>query len=106
MSIVFGIYNFDNKRLLEPRSVTINSKVHKLGKEKVSGFSHPWIGVRGNKYASDGSTITISPPWHTTSGYSKIDKCLLYCNTGASYMGKWCDWSCSDRYDSICEPAM
>ena len=100
MSIVLGIYNFDN-RLLEPRSVTINNKAHKLGREKVSGFINPWIGVRGNKYASDGSTITISPPWY--SGYTKIDKCLLYCSCCT---GKWCDYSCSQGFQSICEPAL
>ena len=97
-----GIYNFDHNRLLEPRSVAINSIAHKLGREKVSGFNHPWIGVRGNKYASDGSRITISPPW--LSSYRKIDKCLLYCNN-ATYKGQWCDHSCSDTYESICEPA-
>ena len=64
-------------RLFEPKTVAINKKAHKTGVDNVSGFDWPWIGVRQNKYVSDGSPITINP--RGNRGYRKIDKCLLYC---------------------------
>ena len=88
-------------RLFEPKTVAINRKAHKTGLDNVSGFYHPWIGVRQNKYVSDGSPILIDPPW--LGSYRKIDQCLLYCH---SPTGKWCDYSCSQRYNSICEPTL
>ena len=60
-----------------------------------------WIGVKGNKYASDGSRILINPPW--VPNYDKgIDKCLQYCDYGR--VGQWCNLNCRQgRYNSVCE---
>jgi hypothetical protein len=80
----YAIRNCHNKfqatgRLFEPKTVAINSKAHKIGLDNVSGFYHSWIGVRQNKYASDGSPILINPPWHGTGGTKGqlISKCLF-----------------------------
>ena len=90
-----------NGRLFEPKTVAINKKVHKTGKDNNLGY-HFWIGVKANAYASDGSQISISPPWH--DGYSKIDQCLLYCNSNHhQYLGLWCDYSCTGTWKSVCE---
>ena len=91
-------------RLFEPKTVAINRKAHKTGVDNVSGFSTPWIGVRQNKYVSDGSPITINPPWYHR--YRKIDMCFLYCDFRDQYLGKWCDYPCSSRDTSICEPTL
>ena len=91
-------------RLFEPKTVAINRKAHKTGYDNFSGFYYSWIGVRQNKYVSDGSPILITPPWY--SSYRKIDQCLAYCNYGDQYWGKWCDYSCNYKYYSICEPTM
>jgi len=108
-------FNFDNAiqncrtkfqatgRLFEPKTVAINRKAHKTGVDNLS-VTHPWIGVRQNKYVSDGSPITINPPWR--GSYRKIDRCLMYCDISDQNFGKWCDWSCSDRLYSICEPTV
>jgi len=89
-----------NGRLFEPKSVAINRKVHKTGRDNNFGYFF-WIGVKANKYASDGSQISISPPWY--SSYRKIDQCLLYCAWGGQSYGQWCDLACTRSYSSVCE---
>ena len=88
-------------RLFEPKTVAINKKAHKTGVDNVSGFDWPWIGVRQNKYVSDGSPILINPPWRGSN--RKIDQCLLY---GDHTWGKWVDYPCNYTWDSICEPTL
>ena len=76
----------------------INKKVHKAGRDNNHGLNY-WIGVKSNRYASDGSQISISPPWHGST--TKIDRCLLYCTGGAT--GEWCDNDCTSTHNSVCE---
>ena len=90
-----------NGRLFEPRSVAINRKVHKTGYDNNLGYNY-WIGVQANKYASDGSQISISPPWRNS--YTKIDHCLVYGHSGDEYLGQWHDFTCTNQYSSVCEP--
>ena len=90
--------------MFEPKSVDINRKVHETGKENNFG-DYYWIGVKGNKYVSDGSQILINPPW-LDDNHKKIDNCLVYCNINVGLLGKWCDFSCRfHRYNSVCEHA-
>jgi len=92
-------------RLFEPKTVAINRKAHKTGVVNLSGFYHPWIGVRHNKYVSDGSPILINPPWY--GSFRKIDQCLLYGDYGHQGLGKWYDYAfCSRSFNSICEPTL
>ena len=96
-------------RLFEPKTVAINRKAHKTGVDNLSGFYHSWIGVRQNKYVSDGSPILINPPRYSRNGhlgYRKIDQCLLYRDDSDPHLGKWCDYSCSRSMNSICEPTL
>ena len=71
----------------------------------MSGCKWPWIGVRQNKNVSDGSPISINPPFQNRMK-SKIAMRLLYCNFGGLGLGKWCDSSCDNTYNSICEPTL
>ena len=99
-------------RLFEPKTVAINRKAHKPGVDNVllttpfgkKRFQWPWIGVRQNKYVSDGSPILITPPWY--GSYRKIDQCLVYCGYRDQDLGKWCDYPCNYGYESICEPTL
>ena len=92
----------------KPRAGSLSPKLspstEKLTKHNMSGFYNPWIGVRQNKYVSDGSPILIDPPWF--SSYRKINQCILYCSPSDQNFGKWCDYSCSNNFHSICEPTM
>ena len=92
-----------NGRLFEPKTVAINKKVHKTGKDNNLGLWF-WIGVKANKYASDGSQISISPPWNPFfRSYGKVKECLLYCDYVQYRQGQWCDYSCTNKYSSVCE---
>ena len=56
-------------------------------------------------YTSDGSQLEFDAPWYQgwrtdpsfgLEGPSR--NCILYCS-----MGKWCDYSCTGTWNSICE---
>ena len=66
-----------------------------------------WIGVKENKYLSDGAQVATSPPWKGESWYEsnrKIDKCLIYGYNDRANFGKWYDFGCTNTYASVCEP--
>ena len=82
----------------------INKKVHKTGKDNNFGRYY-WIGVKSNRYASDWSQISISPPWYSSrygnTEYTEIEECLVYCDDDPT--GKWCDFDCTRKFNSVCE---
>jgi len=86
-----------NGRLFEPQSAAINKKLH------IALEYHFWIGVRGEKYASDASHILFSPPWSPTHR-DKYGDCILYCHWwNGSEAGLWCGYNCNDKIQSVCE---
>ena len=82
--------------------MAINKKVHKTGKDNNFGRNY-WIGVKSNRYASDWSQISISPPWYNTRyiDTTEIEDCLVYCDDDPT--GKWCDFDCTRKFNSVCE---